>query len=93
MKCVYGNTNTFFRGTPPPVNPPAYGFQVCVRGRSFALNTRFFFITHFLICHSFLDSRYREVFGTVLDFPLFEKEIEIYCGAQRVRQCIGRIEV
>ena len=46
----------FLQGAPPPVIPPAYGFQVCVWGRSFALNTRFFFITHFSICHSFLDS-------------------------------------
>ncbi len=50
-------------------------------------------MTHFSICHSFLDFLYREVFGTVLDFPLFEKEIEIYCRAQRVRQCIGSIEM
>jgi hypothetical protein len=35
-----------------------------------------FFITGFSIHHSFLDSRYREVFCTDLDFPLFEKEIE-----------------
>ena len=47
-------TNTFFRGTPPPVIPPTYGFF------SWELRSKHtrFFITGFLICHSFLDFLY-----------------------------------
>jgi hypothetical protein len=36
-----------------------------------------FFITHFSICHSFLDFLYIGVFCGVLYFPLIEKEIEM----------------
>ena len=40
-------------------------------------NLRLFFITHFSICHSFLDFLYIGVFCGVSDFTLFKKEIEI----------------
>lgn len=41
-----------------------------------------FFITGFLIHHSFLDSRYWEVFAVFcgdFDFSLYEKKIEMDC--------------
>jgi hypothetical protein len=64
----------FLQGAEPPVNPPeptAFFTGDCPS------QPTVFFITHFSICHSFLDFLYIGVFCGVSDFTLFKKEIEI----------------